>query len=147
MEKTLPRRQARENAFLFAFSATFHNEESLEDALAANEQDADQVVDEFGKRLLYAYYNHFAEVNDLINERLRGWTIARIPRVSLTALRLAITEMVYGGEHKPSVAINEAVELVKKYGAGDDYQFVNGLLGSVARDLNLEQDEKPEENS
>ena len=48
--------------------------------------------------------------------------------------------MLYGEEQKPGVAINEAVELVKKYGADDDYQFVNGLLGSVAR----ERGEAPE---
>ncbi len=147
MEKTLPRRQSREHAFLFAFSETFHSETVLEEALVANEQESEQVVDAYGKQLLYAYYNHSAEVNDLIVARLRGWTIARLPRVSLTMLRLAIAEMLYTGENKPSVAINEAVELVKKYGAGDDYQFVNGLLGSVARDLNLQEEEKPSENS
>ena len=42
--------------------------------------------------------------------------------------------MLYGEEQKPGVAINEAVELVKKYGADNDYQFVNGLLGTVARE-------------
>ena len=50
------------------------------------------------------------------------------------SLRLALAEMLYGEEQKPGVAINEAVELVKKYGAEDDYQFVNGLLGAVARE-------------
>ena len=64
---------------------------------------------------------------------LKGWTIARVPRVSLVALRVALAEMMYGEEKKTSVAINEAVELVKKYGSDKDYQFVNGLLGTVAR--------------
>ena len=54
--------------------------------------------------------------------------------MSLVALRLALAEMLYGEEQKAGVAINEAVELVKKYGAEDDYQFVNGLLGAVARE-------------
>ncbi len=147
MEKTLPRRQSRENAFLVAFSTTFHHDVNLEETLVANAEEGEQEIDEFGKRLLCAYDSHFAEVNDIIVERLRGWTLARLPRVSATALRLAIAEMLYVGEKKPSVAINEAVELVKKYGAGDDYQFVNGLLGSVARDFNLQEDEKPNENS
>ena len=49
-------------------------------------------------------------------------------------MRLALAEMLYGSEKKPAVAINEAVELVKKYGAENDYQFVNGLLGTVARE-------------
>ena len=42
--------------------------------------------------------------------------------------------MLYGNERKTGVAINEAVELVKKYGSDNDYQFVNGLLGAVARE-------------
>ena len=50
------------------------------------------------------------------------------------ALRLGLAEMLYGEEQKTGVAINEAVELVKKYGADNDYQFVNGLLGAVARE-------------
>ena len=58
--------------------------------------------------------------------------------MSLTVLRLAIAEMLFGGENKPGVAINEAVELTKKYGADEDYQFVNGLLGAVARDHGLD---------
>lgn len=133
----LPRRQARENAFLLAFSATF-GDLALEDALSVNrEEDAEHPVDAYGEMLLRAYYEHSAEIDDLIRERLRNWTMKRLPRVSLTAMRLALAEMLYGVEHKPGVAINEAVELVKKYGAEDDYQFVNGLLGSVARDLKL----------
>ena len=61
--------------------------------------------------------------------------------MTITVLRLAIAEMLYGAEHKPSVAINEAVELAKKYGADEDYQFVNGLLGSIARESGLTEDE------
>lgn len=132
----LPRRQARENAFLLAFSATF-GDLALEDALCVNREDGEHPVDAYGEMLLRAYYAHSAEIDDLIRERLRNWTMKRLPRVSLTAMRLALAEMLYGVEHKPGVAINEAVELVKKYGAEDDYQFVNGLLGSVARDLKL----------
>ena len=79
-------------------------------------------------------------MDDLISAHLRNWTMERLPRVSLTVLRLGLAEMLYGDEQKPGVAINEAVELVKKYGAEDDYQFVNGLLGAVAR----ERGETPE---
>jgi N utilization substance protein B len=78
--------------------------------------------------------DHAAELDEIITAHLKGWTLPRVPRVSLVALRLALAEMLYGEEQKAGVAINEAVELVKKYGAEDDYQFVNGLLGAVARE-------------
>ena len=138
MENILPRREARENAFLLAFSQTF-GDVSLQEALTTNaETDEEHPVDVFGKRLLNAYYNHSAEVDDLIRDHLRNWTMSRLPRVSLTVLRLALAEMLYGDEKKVGVVINEAVELTKKYGADEDYQFVNGLLGAVAREKGLD---------
>lgn len=138
METILPRRQAREHAFLLAFSQTF-GDIPLEEAIAANhEYDDEHPVDGFGEHLLRCYYEHSAEVDDQIAAHLRGWTIARLPRVTVTVLRLAIAEMLFGGENKPGVAINEAVELTKKYGAEEDYQFVNGLLGSIAREAGLD---------
>ena len=140
MENLLPRRQARENAFLLAFSQTF-GDVPLHEALEANREcDEERPVDDFGAHLLRTYYEHSAEVDDQISAHLRGWTISRLPGVTVTVLRLAIAEMLFGGENKPGVAINEAVELTKKYGAEEDYQFVNGLLGSVAREAGLAED-------
>ena len=139
MENILPRREARENAFLLAFSQTF-GDIPLAEALSNHaENDEEHPVDAFSRLLLNAYYDHSAEVDDEIRAHLRNWTMERLPRVSLTVLRLAVAEMLFGGENKPGVAINEAVELTKKYGAGEDYQFVNGLLGAVARDHGLSE--------
>ena len=131
MENILPRREARENAFLLAFSQTF-GDVPLQEALDTNNECGEErPVDVFGQR-------HSAEVDDLIRDHLRNWTMERLPRVSLTVLRLALAEMLYGDERKPGVVINEAVELTKKYGADEDYQFVNGLLGAVAREQGLD---------
>ena len=87
--------------------------------------------------------DHAAKLDEIITAHLKGWTLSRVPRVSLVALRLALAEMLYGDEKKPGVVINEAVELTKKYGADEDYQFVNGLLGTVAREQGL--DAEPEQ--
>lgn len=135
MEK-LTRRTARENAFLAAFASTFDNA-MPENVIALNNELGENRVDEFGRKLIDDYYEHSAEINDMIRDHLKGWTIDRIPRVSLTVLRLALSEILYGEEKLPSVTINEAVELTKKFGGNEDYQFVNGLLGSVVRELGL----------
>ena len=140
MENILPRREARENAFLLAFSQTFGDVPLAEALTNHAENDEEHPVDGFSKLLLNAYYDHSAEVDDEIRAHLRNWTMERLPRVSLTVLRLAIAEMLFGGENKPGVAINEAVGLTKKYGADEDYQFVNGLLGAVARDHGLNEE-------
>ena len=131
----LPRRQSRENAFLAAFSLTFQPEER-EQALADLAEGGDVVLDEYAERLLAAMAAHQAELDALIETHLKGWTLGRIPRVSLIAMRIALAEMLYSdeGEDMTAVAINEAVELVKKYGADGDHQFINGLLGTVARE-------------
>lgn len=129
MGKKLTRRESREAAFLTAFAATFEPETP---SLPA---DTEQVeTDIFARQLLAAMNNHAEDLDAIIEKHLKGWTLSRVPRVSLVALRLALAEMLYGEEKKPGVAINEAVELVKKYGADNDYQFVNGLLGTVARE-------------
>lgn len=132
-ENAMTRREARESAFLAAFSATFQPEEPQEAIRDCGEMQ-EVVQDAFTTQLLHAMNRHAAEIDETISAHLKGWTLSRLPRVSLTAMRLALAEMLYGNEKKPAVAINEAVELVKKYGAENDYQFVNGLLGTVARE-------------
>lgn len=136
MEK-MTRRTARENAFLAAFAASFGNSEPNEIVKLQGEE-GEHPVDAFGQQLLDAYFENSAHVNQLIEEHLKGWTLERISRVSLVVLRLAISEILYGKEQLPSVAINEAVEITKKFGGEGDYQFVNGLLGSVVRELNIQ---------
>ena len=134
MEKKLTRRESLETAYLTAYAASNAQEEPTITAAEQAAQDAN------ANQLLAAMNDHAAELDEIITAHLKGWTLSRVPRVSLVALRLALAEMLYGDEQKPGVAINEAVELVKKYGAEDDYQFVNGLLGAVAR----ERGETPE---
>ena len=130
MENILPRREARENAFLLAFSQTF-GDVPLQEALDTNNECGEErPVDVFGQRLLSAYYSHSAEVDDLIRDHLRNWTMERLPRVSLTVLRLALAEMLYGDERKPGV--------VMKDGADEDYQCGNGRRGAVAREQGLD---------
>ncbi|HIZ47727.1 MAG TPA: transcription antitermination factor NusB [Candidatus Gemmiger excrementavium] len=129
MGNKLTRRESREAAFLTAFAATFEPE------MPSLPADADQPeTDAFARQLLGAMQDHSEEIDQLITAHLKGWTLSRVPRVSLVVLRLALAEMLYGEEQKTGVAINEAVELVKKYGADNDHQFVNGLLGAVARE-------------
>lgn len=142
-QKSMSRRESRENAFLAAFASTFHTD-LLQDTLQAGGENGDLTLDDFSKRLLNDWSAHAEEIDELITSHLKGWTLSRLPRVSLTAMRICLAEMLYGEEKKPAVAINEAVELVKKYGADNDHQFVNGLLGSVAREKGLAQESEGE---
>lgn len=79
------------------------------------------------------------EICEIISGNLKGWTINRISKVSLAILLLAIYELKYSDSVPSSVSINEAVELAKLYGCENDRSFVNGVLSSVFKQLELEK--------
>ena len=136
MQKGYPmkRRTAIENAFVAAIEESFRPG-SMEEIIAYSREAGELEVDAFGETLLTGLVLHREEADKLIEPKLKNWKMNRIPRVCLIALELAVTEMFFGGEEDlDSVIINEAVELVKKFGGDEDYQFVNGVLGSLARE-------------
>jgi N utilization substance protein B len=76
-----------------------------------------------------------------MQEHLKGWSSERLSKTSISLLRLSIAEMLYGEPDMDSVIVNEAVELAKKYAGEKDYQFVNGVLGTVSRQLHPVKEE------
>ena len=128
----MTRRQERENAFIAAFEESF-GANSLEEIISYAAQTEEYALSAYSLELLKAYYDHRETVDELISSKLVGWSAQRIARVCLVVLRLAVSEMLYIEEIPDSVAINEAVELTKKYADEDDYQFVNGVLGNISR--------------
>ena len=76
--------------------------------------------------------SHLPEIDALLNENAKGWKTGRMNKVDLTILRLAVYEMRYDGDIPEKVAINEAVELSKKFGGDDSPSFVNGVLAKLA---------------
>lgn len=72
------------------------------------------------------------EIDALLNETSKGWKTKRMSRVDLTALRLAVYELKYDQDVPTGVAINEAVELAKRFGGDTSGSFVNGILGKIA---------------
>ena len=72
------------------------------------------------------------EIDDLLNENVTGWKTGRMNKVDLSILRLAIYEMKWDDDVPVSVAINEAVELAKRFGGEESPAFVNGILAKFA---------------
>lgn len=68
----------------------------------------------------------------MLDEKAKGWNTARMSKVDLTILRLAVYEMKYDDSVPDRVAINEAVELAKKFGQDASSGFVNGILAKFA---------------
>lgn len=75
------------------------------------------------------------EIDGLIQNHARGWSLDRMPKVDLAIMRLAIYELKFRQDIPWNVSINEAVELAKKYGGDQSKTFINGVLGNVAASL------------
>lgn len=145
----MTRRAIRENIFLIVFKAEFNTEEEMAeqigytiDGITNKEEDAeDKPVPEPGKvqeeDLTYIEEKAtkilalIPELDERIEEISDGWKKNRIGKTELAILRVAIYEMLYDEEVPYKVAINEAVEIAKKYCNPDASGFVNALLAKV----------------
>ena len=74
---------------------------------------------------------HLAEIDEAIDAVAEGWKTGRMGKVGLTLIRLAVYEMKYDEDVPVGVAINEAVELAKKYGTDESPAFINGVLAKL----------------
>lgn len=75
------------------------------------------------------------EIDGLIEKNAVGWSFDRIARVDLSTLRLAVYEMLYREDIPVSVSINEAVDLCHEFSTPEAASFVNGILGTIARQM------------
>lgn len=79
------------------------------------------------------------KIDTLIEDHLEGWTINRLSKVDKEILRIAVYEFLFREDIPKEVSINEAVEIAKNFGGNNSSKFVNGILGSIYRTLQLEK--------
>ena len=129
------RSEARDAAFTQVFQMDQHEgsmDVIMDELLKARPECEDNLG--YIQSVIDGVKEHGGEIDAIITKNLRkGWSFARISKVSRTVLRIAIFEMKYLDDVPPRVAVNEAVELAKRYGDGNDPTFVNGLLASVIK--------------
>lgn len=139
----MKRKDAREQAFILVFERMFQKSCDMEQVIesfneiASEEEDKEHLivpVDDFAKDIAIGTDNNEDELNIFIEKYAIGWKLNRIPRVTLAILKMAIFEMKYCDGVPVSVTINEAVDIAKKYSTLEDSKFINGVLGSFARD-------------
>ena len=129
----MSRSKLREKVFRLVFRVAFNNQEELEQQASfffedeeqegMTEKEQQQVQEKFN-----SIVEHLDEIDRQINEKSTGWNVSRLGKVELAILRLAVYEIVYDEAIPGSVAINEAVELAKKYAAEESPAFINGVL-------------------
>lgn len=131
----MTRRELREQIFKILFQIDFYELEDLsaqlsyqvEDELEISEKDAAYI-----RHKISAVTEHLIEIDAAINAVAKGWKTVRMGKVDLTLIRLAVYEIRYDEDIATGVAINEAVELAKKYGTDTSSSFVNGILARIA---------------
>lgn len=134
----LTRSEAREQAFMLLFSELFDNE-PLEATIEDKSQMFKGGICGYAQAVVSGIEDKKDEIDAEIKKNLKeGWSLSRISKPSFAILRLAIYEIKYVDSVPQSVSINEAVELAKKYTI-DESRFVNGILGSYARENSGEE--------
>ena len=134
----MSRTTAREVAMMMHFSNLLGGEDTPEHVCEKAELlgtlDEEDLV--YVSQMLEGVCAQSEELDEIIGRYSKDWAIERIARVDLSILRVAIYEMLYRKEDVPTgAAINEAVELAKRYGGERSYAFINGILGSVAKEI------------
>lgn len=129
----MTRREAREQAFIVLFEKIFDNDATISEIVATAKVAELIKINSFAENILNVVEEHSSEIDGIIETNSQDWTLTRLPKVSLAILRLAVAEIKYIDEVPNGVAVNEAVELAKKYGTNEDASFINGILGTIAK--------------
>lgn len=131
----MTRSQEREQAFILIFECGFNRDIPINELYEMAVESEFLNESDYTKRLAVATAENLEEIDRRISEFTVGWTLDRITKVSLSILRIAVCEMLYFDDVPVGVSINEAVELAKNYATKEDSQFINGVLGSIAKSI------------
>lgn len=132
----MSRTELREHIFRMLFRIEFNSAEEMKDQEGFYFEELEEAAGKDQEYILEKYRAIVAkkeEIDALLNEVSEGWKTSRMNRVDLTILRLAVYEIQWDEDVPTGVAINEAVELAKKYSSDDGPSFVNGILAKVVK--------------
>jgi N utilization substance protein B len=130
------RHQAREIALQILFQTEFTSRIPLQDFLALFEETVPKESVEYAEKLVVGVQNNLTQIDEFIQSCSNHWKLNRMSTVDRNILRISVFEMKFSSEIiKVNIAINEAIEIAKKYGSSDSASFVNGILDAVAKDL------------
>lgn len=130
------RSKLRENIFKLLFMTEFNGAEEMPEQLSMYFSEIED-LNEKDRAYMEAKYQNImdreAQIDALLNDASSGWKTSRMSKVDLTILRLAVYEMKFDEDVPVKVAINEAVEMAKRFGQDGSASFINGILGTISR--------------
>lgn len=131
----MSRREIREQIFKLLFRAEFYEKEELSEQMQMFLEETDPGAEKdicYIQNKFEQIMDHINEIDEMVNQVAQGWKTSRMGKVDLTLIRLAVYEIKFEEDVPTGVAINEAVELAKRYGTDDSASFVNGILAKLA---------------
>lgn len=131
----MSRREIREQIFKMLFRIEFYDQEEMQEQYALFMEEipeAKQENLEYIEKKIKSIEEVLEEIDAALDQAAEGWKVSRMGKAELSIMRLAVYEMKYEEDIPVSVAINEAVELAKKYGGDGSAKFVNGVLAKIA---------------
>ncbi len=143
----LTRREIREKAlqalFPLDFNVDLNKKDAIVQALEFDHEDwisadEEEFVPEYLDFLVEGVVVKKQELDQLIQNYLKNWSVQRLAKIDLIILRIALFEMNYVSDVPGKVALNEALELTKKYSDDASRKFVNGVLSNALKDLEKE---------
>ena len=128
------RSKARKRALDILFASELRSEDpvvALDRAIA----DGEGPTNDYTATLVRGVAEHRERIDEVLTTYSKGWTLSRMPAVDRNVLRIGVYELLWGDSDVPdTVAVSEALNLVKDLSTDDSPAFVNGLLGSIQRD-------------
>lgn len=127
------RREARELALQILYAIDANPSASLRETLQnfREEQEISTRVRDFAEGLVHGVQRERSAIDAAIKERSKNWALARMPRVDLNLMRMAVYELMFRPDIPKKVTINEAIEIVRRYGDKESPAFVNGILDEI----------------
>lgn len=130
------RRELREQIFMLLFRIEFNRAEEMPEQRKFFFEDSEAAISKKDEVYISEKYDNIVKKKEALDGALDaaadGWKTERMSKVDLTILRLALYEIRFDEDVPASVAINEAVELAKKFGQDASPSFINGVLASFA---------------
>ncbi|MGE6258973.1 transcription antitermination factor NusB [Heyndrickxia sporothermodurans] len=124
----MKRRTAREKALQALFQIDMNE---AEPEVAIKNILKDEQSDEYLTKLVNGTFQNLKEIDEIISKHLEKWTIERLAKVDLNIIRLGVYELMYIDEVPANVAINEAIEVSKRFGDERSSKFINGVLSKI----------------
>ena len=128
----MKRHEQREQVFKLLFRVEFNIPDEMPEQVKLFFEDEDVAFSETEQEVIREIYinihKKLEEIDELINGKVEGWDTKRMGKVEVTVLRVAVYEIIYDEDIPNSVAINEAIEIAKKYGQDNSGAFINAVL-------------------